>query len=569
MPAKLKQTAAELLIVFAIGAMVGGMMALTASAYVEGIGYFTMLRENHPMLHIELGGRRIALTPVLFLWAAAGLMILIRRVFGIRRWHGPADSIYAAQQSREPLDLKHGFASTLAAFTAASGGGSVGQYGPLVHFGATIGIWLKRAVASRLSHEVYLGCGVAAAISAGFGAPLAGIIFAHEAVLRHFSIRAIAPISIASVTASAIGGTLFPAGAVFEINTAAPDLVTLVPVLIVASPFIAAAALLYMHALRYSATLAERSGWSFERLILTAATVCGVVGIWIPEILGVGIGTINAMLGGDYALAGLVLLLIVKIAMTALCIGFGLFGGVFSPALFVGVAAGGVVAQVALMLGLADLSVALSIAAMAAVTANVIGAPVAAVLIVLELTHSYAFAVAALVAVMASMLLTHRLFGHSYFDRQLLDRGIDLACGREQIALHQHTLQPRIDDDYVHLPETAPGDAALAAMREKQQTEAYVVRADGTLAGKLSIHQAIEAGPRPVHSFTDPEPLVLHADDSLATAMQTASDFVGESLPVIDRATGKFLGVITEGALFKAVIEVQAAVRREERGVGD
>jgi CIC family chloride channel protein len=155
------------------------------------------------------------------------------------------------------------------------------------------------------------------------------------------------------------------------------------------------------------------------------------------------------MLDGAYQMPALLLLLVVKIAMTALCIGFGLFGGVFSPALFVGVAAGGIVAQLATILGVPDLSVAVSIAAMAAVAANVIGAPVAAVLIVLELTQSYAYAVAALMAVMASMLLTHRLFGHSFFDRQLLDRGIDLAQGREAIALSQHTLEPHLSDDFV------------------------------------------------------------------------------------------------------------------------
>ena len=53
-------------------------------------------------------------------------------------WSGPADNIYAVQQSREPLDIRLGMGSALAAFIAASGGGSVGQYSPLVHFSATM-----------------------------------------------------------------------------------------------------------------------------------------------------------------------------------------------------------------------------------------------------------------------------------------------------------------------------------------------------------------------------------------------------------------------------------------------
>ena len=565
MQSRIKDTGMELLIVFGIGGLIGTLIAWTSNAYVSGVQAFTELRENHSLFEISLAGNQFELTSLIFLWVAAGIVIVIRRVFGVVRWHGPADSIYHAQQSKEPLDIKHGIASTLTAFTSAAGGGSVGQYGPLVHFGATLGIAVKRFVSSRLSHEVYLGCGVAAAISAGFGAPIAGIVFAHEAVLRHFSVRAIAPISIASVTASAVSQSFFNTSATFNISTSAPDLVSVIPVLIIASPIIAVAAIVYMEALRRSVVIAKSTGWSAERLVITAATICGLVGIWIPEILGLGIGTINAMLDGVYQLPALILLLIAKIAMTALCIGFGLFGGVFSPALFVGVAVGGVISQIAILLGVPDLSVAISIAAMAAVAANVIGAPVAAVLIILELTQSYAYAVAALMAVMASMLLTHRLFGHSFFDRQLLDRGIDLSLGREAIALSQHTLETHLSDDYVKVDETTSGQTALELMRQAEQTEAYVVSDSGRLAGKLSVHQAIQANKQTVFQFADADPVLLNLDDSLQHAMHTVSDFVGESVPIIDRETRELLGVITEGDLFKAVIDVQSTVRHQER----
>ena len=565
MQSRIKDTSMELLIVFGIGGLIGALIAWTSNAYVSGVQVFTELREDHSLFEISLAGNQFELTSLIFLWVAAGIVIVIRRVFGVVRWHGPADSIYHAQQSKEPLDIKHGIASTLTAFTSAAGGGSVGQYGPLVHFGATLGVAVKRFVSSRLSHEVYLGCGVAAAISAGFGAPIAGIVFAHEAVLRHFSVRAIAPISIASVTASAVSQSFFNTSATFNISTSAPDLVSVIPVLIIASPIIAIAAIVYMEALRRSVAIAKGTGWSAERLVITAATICGIVGIWIPEILGLGIGTINAMLDGVYQLPALILLLIAKIAMTALCIGFGLFGGVFSPALFVGVAVGGVISQIAIFLGVPDLSVAISIAAMAAVAANIIGAPVAAVLIILELTQSYAYAVAALMAVMASMLLTHRLFGHSFFDRQLLDRGIDLSLGREAIALSQHTLETHLSDDYVKVDETTSGQATLELMRQAEQTEAYVVSDSGRLAGKLSVHQAIQADNQTVFQFADADPVLLNLDDSLQHAMHTVSDFVGESVPIIDRETRELLGVITEGDLFKAVIDVQSTVRHQER----
>jgi CIC family chloride channel protein len=168
-------------------------------------------------------------------------------------------------------------------------------------------------------------------------------------------------------------------------------------------------------------------------------------------------------------------------------------------------------------------------------------------------------------AVMASMLLTHRLFGHSFFDRQLLDRGIDLALGREAIALSQHTLEAHVSDDYVKVNETSTGTEALELMRQADQTEAYVVSDSGRLAGKLSVHQVIEAGDQTVFQFADADPMLLNLDDSLQHAMHTVSDFVGESVPIIARETRELLGVITEGDLFKAVIDVQSNVRHQER----
>ncbi len=561
----LRDTSTELLVVFAIGSLIGTLVAITTNAYVGGVQWFTALREGTQLLTFTIGDATYSLTSVVFLWVAAAVVIAIRRTFGITRWAGPADSIFAAQQRKEPLNIKLGIGSTLAAFTSAAGGGSVGQYGPLVHFGATLGVVMRRIVPCRLTPDIYLGCGVAAAISAGFNAPLAGIIFAHEAILRHFSVRAIAPISVASVAASTISSVLFPPSQAFLIEAPAPALVTLVPILIVTAPFIALAAIAYMMTLRKSQQFAAKTGWSAERLIITAATVCGLVGVVLPEILGLGIGTMNGILDARYTLIMLVVLLIMKILMTGLCIGFGLFGGIFSPALFVGVAAGAVIGQITLLAGLPDIATALSIAAMAAVAAAVIGAPIASVLIVLELTQSYAYAVGALIAVMAVMLVTHRLFGHSYFDRQLLDRGINLADGREALALSQHTVAEHVSSDAIRLTPGTHGTAALAAMKSAQQTEAYIVDDSGRLLAKVSVHQAIEAAEMPCLEVADRTPLILSDTDSLADAMKALSTFVGESIPIVEAPTGRLAGVITEGDLFQAVLAVQSAIRHEER----
>ena len=562
---KVRDALIELMVIILIGGLIGAVLAIVSNLFVTGVQWFGHQREVSDILSLSIGGDSISFSSVVFLWVAAAVVVFLKTSLGISNWTGPADSMYAAHQVNEPLDIKTGLASTLAAFTSASGGGSVGQYGPIVHFGATMGIWVKRFISSRLSHEVYLGCGVAAAISAGFNAPIAGVVFAHEAILRRFSVRAIAPITVASVSASALGNQWFPHTTTFEISTMLPPLAEVVPVLVMLAPAFALVAICFMAALRYSAQTAARMNTSPLLLPFIAATICGLVGVWIPQILGLGISSINDMIAGELALSLLLTVLIAKLLMTALCIGFGLFGGVFSPSLFIGVAAGAVAGELLILFGFADIASIISVAGMAAVSSAVIGAPVSAVLIILELTQSYEYAVAAMIAVMVCNLLTNSVFGNSFFDRQLLDRGIDLLKGREAIALNQKVVGPYASQGYVRANPSITGIELREAMRKRGHTEAYIIKSDGQFFGKVSIYEVIEAADTTIKDFVDTRPLTLYSHDSLAEAMVRVSQFVGESLPVVNAETGELHGSLAEGELFQAVIDVQDQARSLER----
>ena len=194
--------------------------------------------------------------------------------------------------------------------------------------------------------------------------------------------RAVAPITVASITASTLSQRWFPHSTTFEISNIVPPLADIVPALIVLAPLFSLAAITFMLALRYSAQSAAKINVSPLALPFIAATICGLVGVWIPEILGLGIASINNMIAGEFSLSLLLTVLIAKLLMTALCIGFGLFGGVFSPSLFIGVAVGALAGQLMITLGFNDIASIVSVAGMAAVSASVIGAPVTAVLIV-------------------------------------------------------------------------------------------------------------------------------------------------------------------------------------------
>ena len=545
---------------FFLAVVVGLVMAVVANTFVEGARWFLNFSRVDSLISMQIGGANYNLDIFLTLAGAAILILLVRRTLGITIWSGPADSIYAVQQSREPLDIRLGMGSTLAAFVAASGGGSVGQYGPLVHFGATMTEVLLKYIRIKIDRRVFIACGVAGAISAGFNAPIAGVLFAHEALLRRISIGAIAPIAVTSIVAYAANQAFFNIEPTFSVPDMPIELQPLIPFLIMTAVMSAASAMAYMAAIRKGRELATRSQWSMPKLIVSCVLVVGCVGVVLPDVTGLGLTQVNQMIDAQFTLGMLVILLAAKIFVTAYCLNTGFFGGVFGPALFVGAATGAIAAYLAVMMGLAPhLSYALPVAAIAAVGGAVIGAPLAVIMIVIELTGSYAYGLSAMLCVILCSVLTLRLFGLSYFDRQLLDRGIDLRLGQEHVELSLTPVSEIDGSDFVRLSHNASLEEARHALSEALATEAYVCDDAGSLIGKIDVHGLARA--TSLTAALDPNPTVLAVDANLNTAMTTASTFVGESIPVVDR--GKLVGALSEGDIFNKVLQIQASLRQQ------
>ena len=145
-----------------------------------------------------------------------------------------------------------------------------------------------------------------------------------------------------------------------------------------------------------------------------AVLLTSLGGAFVPEALGLGGSSVDSIINREFTLKYLIVLLLMKIALTTACLGFGLFGGIFSPSLVVGAAAGGIALYIAQMFGLTAVSaLGLIICGMAALSSSVIGAPIAGTMIVLELTGSYEYALLAMISIVTSVLTSHLIFGHS------------------------------------------------------------------------------------------------------------------------------------------------------------
>ena len=545
------------------GILVGAIVSILSLGFVEGVSLLTNYRTSFSSCIFKVNNACFSLMPLLFLIFCACLIILVKRYMKIDRYHGPADVILAAHSSSADLDTKTGLLSTFTAFVSAGGGASVGQYGPLVHLGGTLGNFINKKIPVLLSKDVFIGCGVAAAISAGFNSPIGGIIFAHEAILRHFSFKAIAPIAVSSVASATLTNVFFPSGILFQNVSANIALVPAVSLSLILGPLCALCAVIFMRSLLYMQKNVNVIARDEITRIMLAAIFCGLIGGFFPEVLGLGGETIESILQDRFTVLFLILILTLKLLVTVVCLSLGFFGGVFSPALVLGASVGGIVTYIGYLLGMELLGDSLILAGMAALSASVIGAPIASIVIIFELTHSYDLAFVSIICVAGSCLVSGQIFGHSFFDKQLLNRNFQISRGRSEILLSEKKVASLLGGNrYILLKKHQSRADIIKYFEESDFTEAYIVDLDNTLVGKIKVNEVLKAE-KVIPNNLD-NILTLNENDTVSEAIKKASNFVGESIPVIDRSN-KFLGVITEADLFSQYLMTQESISKIEK----
>lgn len=556
-----------------LGLVIGSIVGVLAVGFVDAVLWmndlFAITRDSRGQ--VANPAWLTALT--IGIPTVGGLLVgLIALAVAENRFHGPIDAIRTAQRLDAAMPVKDSVLSTVAAVLSLGSGASVGQYGPLAHMGASLGSWISRVTRSdRSLGRIGIACGAAAAISAAFHAPLAGLVFSREVILRHYSLRAFAPIAVASTVGYVVAHGVFKRNSLFRVDE-----------LVVASPYeylafiamgIAGAmlAILFMRAIEYAGAFARRLSLPVPVRTTLAGLALGVVATQLPDVLGIGQDVLRlAMAGATYSAADLAVTLLAKLAVTALCLGFGFAGGVFSPALLIGTLFGALIGTGAgSLVGEYHSAIAVyAVCGMVAVTSPVIGAPLTMVLIVFELTQSFDLATAALVSVAFANLVAYRLYGRSFFDVQLQDKGFDLSLGRDKVIVQQHSIRSLLSQDYT----SGNVDNTLADIREAlitdKRSEAYISDASGRYVGTLSLHRLMKltatgtALNELAGQYADPEQLVLSPDASIWTAMSEMQDFVGESIPVIE--DGKLAGVLFESTVVAAYLDILDEIRKEE-----
>ena len=311
------------------------------------------------------------------------------------------------------------------AIIALISGFSVGREGPAVHVGATTGSLLGQKL--RLPQNtlrILAACGAAAAISASFNTPMAGVIFAMEVVVRQYSLNSFIPVIAAAVMAAVLSQIMY-----------GPDPAFVVPVIPMASltelGIAAASACLigFLAAgfIRLQLWTASKRQKLFIHPMLLAGICMGAVGYFLPEVMGIGYDTIELILNGELMnISFLLTLLVAKLAITAIVTGLGIPGGIIGPSLMMGALAGAAFGHLGdYLFNLPDVSSAFhALLGMVAMMAAVLQAPMAALVTVLELTRNPHIIMPAMFTIVIACLIAGRLTARGgLIEMQLKARG--------------------------------------------------------------------------------------------------------------------------------------------------
>ena len=477
------------------------------------------------------------------------------------------------------MSSRVGFVSAGCSALSIGTGASVGREGPAVHLGASLaGLIARKLHLSRSLSRTLLGCGVAAAVSASFNAPIAGALFATEVVVGQYALKTFAPIVVASVAGTALSHIHFGEVSAFLLGDNYITSFWEFPAFIGLGVVAAVAAIVLMQSIFLAQQLSEKVDIPVWIKPAIAGAIVGVIAIWLPQILSVGYGFIEWAILGQFEIKLLIAIGIAKIFATALCLGFGFSGGVFSPALVLGAAVGSSYGLIAadVFPELASGVGVYTVVGMGAVAAAVLGAPISTTLIIFEITGDYKLSLAVMLAIVVSTELTHNLFGASFFAETLRRRNVDLRDGFEAEVLDAIKVRHILDHGTNVAAETIGMETPISEIREKLSAsstgELFVVQPTGELYGTITLQ---DCGV----TLFDPEcnellraadvarlhPPVLNEGDNLGTAMMVMRDTGEDHIAVLrDPHTKVFTGCVHHRDVMTAYNRALLKMRHEE-----
>jgi CIC family chloride channel protein len=590
-------------ILLPLALLVGVVTGAAAVGFHELINLLRDLLYRHIFSSSFLYGKGV---PLLILLPAAGGLVVglaVVYVFRSREGHGVVDVMESVMRNSGVINPGSAIEKIFTSAITIGSGGSAGAEGPIVQIGAAIasGIGILFQVA-RAQLPVLIGCGSAAGISAIFNSPIGGVLFTLEIILLDFSVKAFAPVVLASVisnvTARAILQHIDPASgpAIFQVpSSIIPDMSLLqwgsIPNFLLLGLICGLAGVSMTRLMYWMDEFFHHRPIPRALRPAVGGAALGVIGVtyvvvfgWLflgqdkpigfnhypmPAFYGDGYGAVQQMFGPEFygqfhahfwhLILLLAFLCLAKIVGSCLTLASGGSGGIIAPSLFLGGTTGALVGALLQHFHLSEhASPSLyALIGMGAVLAAVVHAPLASILILVEVTDRHNIILPAMLATVSATGTARLIFPDSVYTLTLRQRGVRMGSAADLSILRQRIVEQVPLEPVTAVPSTAPFERLAELEESTGATDFVVTDADGNYAGMV-----VAADIQTTLLQRDAIPLLLVRDlvrhelpcvqitDDLASVMEIFSKYEVGRLPVcLKGRPGRVVGLISRRAL--------------------
>ena len=451
----------------------GARLGLVVMALVVGVGAgfgavgfrwlvfaFTWLATGH-----EQFGQQGRVASLHLPWLGIGFFLLIPVIGGLlygpliqrfareARGHGVPEVMLAVAENGGRIRPQVSIVKALASALCIGTGGSVGREGPIVQIGSAFASSLGQLVKMSESRlRIVVACGAAGGIAATFNAPLTGVFFAFEIILREFSLDALFATILSAVTADLLSRAFFGSAPFFSqiphnLSITHDASYLLIGVLGLLAGLIGVGFKTFLYGFEDVADRIWKGRPEWARPAVGGLALGGLL-LALPQMYGVGYPVMNEIIAGHDVLWLVVVLMVGKIVASSLTLSIGGSGGVFAPSLFTG-AAGGMAFGVTvhhIFGSVVGPPAVYAVVAMGGVFAAAAQAPLTAIASVVEMTGNFSLMLPVMLAAGIAAAVSKRFSYGSIYTAKLLRRGIDIerpkATGVLQALTVADVMQP-------------------------------------------------------------------------------------------------------------------------------
>jgi CIC family chloride channel protein len=495
---------------------------------------------------------------------------LLYRYFPLARGSGIPQTRAAVFIHDGRISLRSVLGKFICCSTSLASGVPLGREGPSVYIGAGLASVIARRLGlSRSQVKWLIPVGGAAALSAAFNTPIAAVLFTLEEIMGDLHAPVLGSVVLASATAWMVLHLVLGDSPLFHVagyNLVSPGELGIYVVLGVVGGFASVGFVKLLLYLRERFLRLPNSTLWFQPV--AGGLTVGILGFFVPQVLGVGYDQVERVLNGDVILRAVLILAILKIIAAAVAYASGNAGGIFGPSLFIGAMIGASVGGVAHLVFPASTAGpgAYALVGMGAAFAGIIRTPLTSVIMIFELTRDYTIIVPLMISNLIAFFISQKLQREPIYEALAHQDGLHLPRGpfRTATALWvtsairtpplPFTLEMKVDE--------------AAELIDNSDLESWPVSDEEGLLGMVrvsDIRDATRGSQRPVTIATimkrargpsvDGNAIIphVHSDQPLGLALARMGDTGHNVLPVVSRANARMLiGVVTLADVLQA-----------------